>query len=348
MLFIVFILGAFLLLSQPRSRWLWIGLWVGLSIWVRPDGITLLGPVFFSLALSSIGKREKLATAMRVAAGFLIAFLPYLLFNRIIAGQWMPNTFYAKQIEYGVMQEIPFFTRMFNLYVLPFVGVGALLLPGLVDTFANILKKRNWLIISSVLWSTGYILIYVWRLPVTYQHGRYVMPAMPIFIMLGFAGAMAVINKLRTGKFWERIAGTVWLLSALLILGIFWFQGMTAYQEDVAIIQEEMVNPSMWISENTGSDALIAAHDIGALGYFGQREIIDLAGLISPEVIPMIRNEKELASYLQARNVDYLMTFPDWYADLPLLGTMVYESGGQTAKQMGYPNMMIYQLNFDE
>ena len=90
------------------------------------------------------------------------------------------------------------------------------------------------------------------------------------------------------------------------------------------------------------------SRDVGALGYFGQREIIDLAGLISPEVIPMIRNEKELASYLQARNVDYLMTFPDWYADLPLLGTMVYESGGQTAKQMGYPNMMIYQLNFDE
>lgn len=348
LVFMVFILGTFLLLTSQHPRWFWIGCWVGLSAWVRPDGITLLGPVIFFLIFSSSGKKRLLMSTRNVLFGFVVLFLPYLIFNRLVAGHWMPNTFYAKQAEYGVMQQIAFIARLGKLFFLPFIGVGALVLPGLIGCMFGIVKRRCWLTLAALLWGAGYIFMYVLRLPVTYQHGRYVMPAMPVFILLGAAGSLVMIRQLRSGKFWERIVGTAWHLSIVLLLGVFWIKGMAAYQVDTAIIQEEMVNPSIWISKNTPPDALVAAHDIGALGYFGDREILDLAGLISPEVIPMIRDESRLADYLEERSVHYLMTFPDWYSDLPQLGTVVYESGGQTAREMGASNMMIYQLNFDE
>jgi hypothetical protein len=52
-----------------------------------------------------------------------------------------------------------------------------------------------------------------------------------------------------------------------------------------------MVAVSEWVAANTPPDDLIAAHDIGALGYFARRPLLDLAGLVSPEVIPFIRDE---------------------------------------------------------
>jgi hypothetical protein len=35
---------------------------------------------------------------------------------------------------------------------------------------------------------------------------------------------------------------------------------------DVAVIESEMVNTAKWVAESTEPDALVAAHDIGALG----------------------------------------------------------------------------------
>ncbi len=64
------------------------------------------------------------------------------------------------------------------------------------------------------------------------------------------------------------------------------------------------------------ADALVATHDIGAMGYFSEHNLLDLAGLVSPEVIPFIRDESRLRDYLNDRGVAYLVTFPDWYPSL--------------------------------
>ena len=65
---------------------------------------------------------------------------------------------------------------------------------------------------------------------------------------------------------------------------------------------------------------MIAVHDIGAMGYFGDRKIIDLAGLIQPELIPVIRDEQGIKDYLVHSNADYLVAFKDWYPGLAGFG----------------------------
>ncbi|HMN62779.1 MAG TPA: hypothetical protein PJ988_20600, partial [Anaerolinea sp.] len=97
------------------------------------------------------------------------------------------------------------------------------------------------------------------------------------------------------------------------------------------------------VAENTPADALIAAHDIGALGYYGGRNILDLAGLISPEVIPFIRDESRIASYLTEKQVDYLVTFPDWYPVLTRDQTPIYQGSGEFAPAAGVENMAVYR-----
>jgi hypothetical protein len=128
-----------------------------------------------------------------------------------------------------------------------------------------------------------------------------------------------------------------------IVLIIFWGRGAFAYARDVAVIESEMVATAKWVSVNVPPDALVAAHDIGALGYFGKHDLVDLAGLVSPNVIPFIRDEQKIAAYLGERGVDYLITFPDWYPSLTSNLHPVFTTGASYAPAFGERNMAVYR-----
>jgi hypothetical protein len=323
-------------------RWLGLGALVGLSVWLRPDGVTLLGSVGFVLFFRSERWREKLRLAMIFVLGFLLLAGPYLLFNRVLAGSWWPNTFYAKQAEYAILRRLPLWRRYLDELMLPLVGAGALLLPGFVYALYRAIKRRSWPVLAAGIWFLGYIGIYAWRLPVTYQHGRYIIPAMPVFFLIGFFGTAEII-KLDSRIVWRRIISRTWIVALGSVLVLFWVIGARTYANDVAIIESEMVTTAKWVAKNTPPHALIAAHDIGALGYFGHRDLLDLAGLVSPEVIPFIRDEIALESYLDANDADYLVTFPDWYPILSTKGEMLFQTSGQYSPAQGGENMAVYR-----
>jgi hypothetical protein len=128
-------------------------------------------------------------------------------------------------------------------------------------------------------------------------------------------------------------------------LAVFFLAGARTYAFDVAIIETEMVDTSKWIAENTPPGSLIAAHDIGALGFFGNRPILDLAGLVTPEVIPFIRDESLLDAYIHEKGADYLMTFPDWYPELVRGKALIYSSNGKYSPEAGGTNMQVFKIN---
>jgi hypothetical protein len=343
LLYSFLILLVFFLLQTQKSKYWITGALIGLTAWVRPDGITLLGPTLFVILLSGDKLKARFIKSGQCLIGFLVGFLPYLYFNWRLAGSWWPNTFYAKQAEYAIYQQIPYLQRYLSLASLPLIGAGAFLLPGFIYQGWIAVKSRDWVSVSAILWWIGYTGVYASRLPVTYQHGRYLIPAMPVFFIIGIIGVTKIIQKVDSSISWQRIFKKAWIL---IIVGI-WFGfygiGAQAYTQDVAIIETEMVASAKWISVNTPPNSVIAAHDIGALGYFGGRKIIDLAGLVSPEVIPFIRDEVKLANYLDYQHVDYLETFPGWYPYLSKIGSQVYDTNGKYSPGAGGENMRIYR-----
>jgi hypothetical protein len=192
------------------------------------------------------------------------------------------------------------------------------------------------------LWVLGFIGLYALRLPVTYQHGRYLMPVMPVYFIWGLAGITELAMALPNRPAW-RILVRAWSLSIILVMGIFFLLGARAYQRDVAFIEEEMVQTARWVATNTPKQARIAAHDIGALGYFARRELIDLAGLVSPEVIPFIRDQARLADYLDDQRADFLVAFPGWYPHLVSQAQRIYVTHGQVSQALGAENMAVYR-----
>jgi hypothetical protein len=178
-------------LMMNSRRYLPLGLLTGVSVWVRPDGLTLLGPLVLAVILFEKDTPARLRGLLQVFIGFGAIFFFYLLFNLLIGDTPMPNTFYAKQAEYAEWQ-------------------------------------------------------------------------------------------------------------------------------------------------------LIAAHDIGALGYFDYHNLIDLAGLISPDVIPFIRDEPQLANYLDQNGADYLIAFPEFYPLMTGNAETVFVTNSAITLAFDQKNMVVY------
>jgi len=104
-----------------------------------------------------------------------------------------------------------------------------------------------------------------------------------------------------------------------------------------------MVSVSQWVARYTETDALIAAHDIGALGFYGERKLLDLAGLVSPDVIPFIRDEVRISQWMEENGADYLVTFPSWYPVLAKDLTPIYQGSGAFSQAFGGENMAVYR-----
>lgn len=330
------------LLERSRPHALMIGVLTGVGLWLRPDMLSLVLPVgvvwFFRLRRET----EPWSWLLRWLAGVLVLSLPYLGFQMMIGGRPWPTTLYAKQAEYAVLRGLPLLGRFLEQWRAPSAGALAILYPGLLIWLIQTAKDRDWARLAPLVWAVAYISAFAWRLPVTYQHGRYVMPVIPVLLVLGMRGLLDFLERNPDrGPRW--VLRRSWVASLGVVAVLFLVLGSRAYAKDVAIIQTEMVRTSRWISEHTEEGALIAAHDIGALGFYGERPILDMAGLVSPEVIPILRNESALAKLLERHSADYLMTFPDWYPSLSSASELVYSSGGKHSPAAGGTNMSVFR-----
>lgn len=302
------------------TYWGWLGALCGLIVWIRPDGITLLGPVLLLLAAKLISRKIKFRDCIFFLIPLIGLFTLYGLFNVSISGSVLPSTFYAKQVEYASVLQQPLSQRLGSVFLVPIAGAGVFLIPGFVYSIITSLKKRNWWMVVAILWFFGYGIIYALRLPMTYQHGRYLIPMIPIFYVIGTIGLVQWISDLAARSTKTRNIANLAVVGLFACSLVFVGLGEQALITDNRTIDRLMVQPALWVKANTKPDALIAVHDIGAMGYFGGRNIIDLAGLIQPELIPIIRNEQGIKDYLVHSNADYLVAFKDWYPGLAGFG----------------------------
>ncbi len=328
----------------PRGAFLG-GIGIGALTLVRPEGVLLSG--ILGLALLIHHRRDwktLIKNGLGVGAGLLLIVTPYVLLNLQLSGAPFPNTFYAKQQEYGILYTLPIWTRLLRLWPTLLAGPLVLLILALPWALANPRRvPEKWL---PLVWVVGTWVLYAWRLPVTYQHGRYLIPIIPPLLIYGTGGLRRFWRAAHGG--WRWIVARAWAASAVLVGVSFLWLGAGIFATDVAIINGEMVDVAQWINAHTAPDARIAAHDIGALGYFAQRPLLDLAGLVSPEVIPFIRDEAQLLAWMQARQAEYLITFPSWYPAMvadPRL-KLVYQTQNALTREHGEDNMAVYRCRW--
>ncbi len=337
-----------------------LGVLCGLLILTRPDGVVLVALVGLGILLLPGSGIDRLKWVLVFGGTAVIILIPYFLFNWHSSGTLWPNTFYAKQTEYASLLTTPFLQRFAQLLFFtlggPAVGIRGmsgphlLLLPGLVFAAWKAVQadwsQQKLCATLPLLWAGGHIFSYAWRLPLAFQHGRYLLAAVPIWIVFGLAGWQMILFADKTSRLMWIVQQVSRFSFAGLVI-IFGFLGARAYADDVAFIEGEMVTMAKWIAANTPQTALIASHDIGAIGYFAERPLLDLAGLITPEIIPILDNEPAMADYILTSNAHYLVTAPGWPYDSVVKISQsqhIFTTEHQWTVENGQNNMTIYLL----
>lgn len=349
--------------GQPRFIIVWgtaTGVTTALITLARPEGI-LLGGLCGLAVLAAVQKSHLRALLIYVPAAlvaFALVLTPYLILNLQLTGGLLPDTASAKFEQHAILLSEPLLSRIGRLLTAILAGGQVLLLPGMVAAVAIISRRGRSALLYTLplLWAVSLIVLYAVRLPASYQHGRYVIPALPGMVLMGAVGTVYLIsyfNKQSRRNMVGRILMRTALISVVAMQLLFVLLiGAGAYARDVTIINEEMVESAYWIRDNLPPDELLAIHDIGAVGYFAPRpELLDIAGLVSPEVIPIVTDADALWQLMQERDAQYLMAFPDQIpgdsTDDPRL-CPVYVSDGTATIDAGGEHMAVYRLDWDE
>ncbi|MCL5951322.1 MAG: hypothetical protein M1132_06300 [Chloroflexi bacterium] len=351
------------LLRQGRA--IVMGILAGLLFLTRPEGIVLAGLVGLALVLrqreianpaasvEGINRVERGAAIAEGArrglvygVGLIALVVPYAIFNVAVSGTLFPNTFYAKAAEYSILfDRASFVVRWLQLLETPWVGAQILLVPGFVYVAVLLVRNKQWAALVPVAWVFLLPALYAFRLPVAYQHGRYEMPVIPFILVYGLVGSVALLTRMRLTSQLRMLASAL-TASAAVLLAAFWFLGANAYASDVAIIDCEMVQTARWVAANAPKGSVVAAHDIGALGYYYDGPIVDMAGLVTPDVIPFIRDQGRLRDYLLSRQATLAVFFPDWYprlAEDPDFAP-VHRQDCPATRQAGGTDLVVYTV----
>lgn len=343
--------------EYPLLRGASFGVLAALAAMTRPEAVVLaaLAGLLMVIVRPQRSWRTFAGWAWGAGLGFSVAVAPYLAQNLQLTGGLLPDTAAAKQAQNApIVAGFSLATRLWEMVKPLLAGGQLLLLPGVAACVLVILKqarrdRRAALLLLPLLWAAALVVLYAARLPAPYQHGRYVIPALPGWIILGVVGTTWMLRWGRS-SLPGRVLSRSLALAAALAFAYFVAAGAVAYQKDVRIIDEEMVTAARWVAAHVPPEERLAVHDIGALGYFAPRPILDLAGLVSPEIVPFINDADRLWSWLQSQDARYLMAFPDQIpGDDPTDTRLcpVFNTGGATAPAAGGANMVVYRLAWD-
>ncbi len=320
-----------------------VGLLAGLLVLTRPDGVVLVALIGLGLVLRALQEPKEFLKIVVFGVVCLFLLVPYAWFNLQTSGTLLPNTFYAKSAEYAELTtQTNFFARWISMYRQPLIGAQLLLLPGLAYAIYSFARKRDWEKILPALSVVILPTLYAWRLPVEYQFGRYIMPIIPFVMIYGIIGTRFLFARIS----W-RVLRRAWGTTIAVLLVAFLFLGANFYAQSVAIVNCEMVAVANWTRANVPQGALLAAHDIGAQAYFDpQHPLLDMAGLVSPEVISFIRDEAKLKAWMRERGAQFAIFFPTWYPNLANDEAFqeIFSTGCAVTRGMGEENLRVYKL----
>ena len=356
-LFLALVLSAFFLYARQH---LGPAIFVlALSILTRSDGV-LLAAILGSHFLWVNRSQLRLSAFWRSQPwGWITAALGLLLiwhgFAWIYFGAPLPVTLAAKQAQGrmsisqhfgpGLLTIAGWYARSWQYWVELLLAVAGL-------GFA-IAKKRSWLLILG--WTGLYFLAYS-LLGVTRYFWYYapLVPGWVIAVGLGIALVdwLPSWGRLHAFPIGDRIrrAGFILIVGALFVA-----QGCNLYRMSQQNDPRYRIYRAVgeWLNQNTPADASVGALEVGLIGYFAQRPMVDFAGLIQPEVAAQMQSETTYDDTAIFATTKYQ---PQYLAltigALPRFESEVVSAFCQPVKQFdgsqyGYSDMQIYACQYD-
>lgn len=348
-LYILLLLTGVLLYKKRKP--VQLGLVMGLIIWTRPDGIAFIFAVaadylIYSYLIRDI-KDKRLFTKKQILTICLIFFGIaglYGLMNLLMSGSILPTTFNAKvayyidlgkRMEYLTDKVGGMFKYGHNVFFfIPFIF-------SVIKVVYDLFKRKynnNTLYFVFMLF---FIALYWIKLPEVNRFYRYLLPVLPFYLLLSMSAVRELFRSigmfLKVPKLFTLLQYTFILMVTGFAVKNYFFNS-EQYANQSKFIYERQVKAAQWINANTKEDDIIATHDIGAIGYYGKRRIVDVAGLIDKELAKHINKENYpeiMTEYMDNKGVNYVAFMPEWY----ILANQNYSFRGP--EQITKENMVV-------
>jgi len=318
-LFLAFVLGTFLLYA--RQHYGGAILLITLAILTRSDGV--LVSVLLGVHYIWVNRNQFKQPAFwrgqpwfwhGITIGLLLIWHGFAWYY---FGAPLPITLAAKQAQGrmaisqhfapGVLRVAGWYSGGWQYWV----ELGLLV----IGMFYSILINQRWLLILT--WTGLYFLAYT-LLGVTSYFWYYapLVPGWVIGVGLGtaFLSRLPLPGSLRDTPVWSRVrSGLVGLLLlALFVAQVINIQKMSQHTDPRYAIYRAV---GEWLADNTPVDAKVGALEVGIIGFYAQRSMVDFAGLIQPEVAALMEMDTtydDTAVWaLQTYQPEYLVLIPD-------------------------------------
>jgi hypothetical protein len=265
---------------------------VALLVLCRVDGL-VWGAGIVGLTLLSDYRRPR-----RQAAVFAAIVLPWLLFSLFYFGSLLPNTVLAKGVVRPGRETLLFQPAYFDLLSRWYIsGMGLrtdhpmfrvwVLLLGL-GVYAVVRARKRELLALLVFPPVYAALMYFGRAP-TFEW--YLLPMLFCGVLLGGLGIGQTLSWVAGGRIhWTvRAAVAAGLATAVIFLGLNLARDLPRQVRWERLSEENEFGlrreVGLWLRDCTPRNARVAMEAIGYQGYFSERRIIDMAGLVSPRVV---------------------------------------------------------------
>lgn len=306
--------------ARPRLAAL---LWA-LAALTRPE-CTLLLVLWGMLLLADHGPVEGVK---RVLTGLWPALLVeggWLLFARSYFGTFWPNTLAAKAaggLGWDYRAE-----QLFRQGAIVATTDGALLLllvSALVVSAVRGARPQQGALVRVLPWAWLAIVPVLYAVRGVPVLSRYLVPLLPVLAWLAWRALdRAFITRTGQAETSEALArhARFALVAGAFIAALALVQNLVVWQRVVrpqvtsfsAGLEASLIPWGKWFDKHAEPDAVVAAPDIGALGYYGHRRVLDLAGLVSPDMVPVLQRmpqEDAVAQFEFAR-----FSRPDFLVD---------------------------------
>lgn len=287
---------------------------------IRPEGVLLF---LLCILDQAVHVRQRIQSLVNFLLAYIFILTPWVLFAYVHCGDFVPNTFIAKSSSpyFGFDQWTHSLFLVFKFVVSNRLWETILIIIGVVlFSWKNGLKKEwfgedaKWFVIAA--WMVLLPIVYIVKgLPVV---TRYLLLITPAVILSGFYFLIRIFQYARIRDSIQKwIVLTLVILSLTLNAIVSWAVVYPHVRQFTEGMRECFIPIGKWFAAESPEKTTIAALDIGALGFFSERRILDLGGLITPGILPLLNQHdpEELAD-----------SYPYLELSLPRADYIVYRS----------------------
>jgi len=294
----IFLIGLCIYLFETK-KYHFLGMACALLLLTRGEGIFLM----LAMAIEHFRQKRAFPKKSYFIIPVLILAGQYLV-NKLYYGAFLPNSLFAK-IQQGASGLWPGFLEVNYLFA-NYFDSNYLLLLGLV-TLATCgvlmlgLRSLN-VIVLCFLIPYG---IFYYLLKIPNYHWYYAPFFAFCFFYAGPGVALLVRRCRRINNTFIRSSGllTIWLVVILMLTWNFVSARSFAARNGLYMPYYSI---GLWLNQNTPADSTVAAVEIGAIGFYSERYIIDILGLVTPHNAAFV-GEKRFGEWLKHYSPDYIL-----------------------------------------